>query len=51
MKIFYQVYTYLILYIIERAESLVQEKGVYSELEAYTDHPIDEKTEKVFIGY
>ena len=39
------------IYMIERAKSLVQEKGVYSELEAYTGHPIREKTEKVVIGY
>ena len=39
------------IYMIERAKSLVQEKGVYSEIEAYTGHPIDEKTEKVVIGY
>ena len=32
-------------------KSLVQEKGVYSELEADTGHPIDKKTEKVVIGY
>ena len=28
---------------------LVQERGVYSDLEAYTSHPIDEKTKKVVI--
>ena len=36
---------------IERAKSLVQEKEVYSEVEAITGHPIDEKTEEVVIGY
>ena len=36
---------------IERAKSLVQEKGVYLELEAYTGQPIAEKTEKVVIQY
>ena len=36
---------------IERAKSLVQETVVYTELEAYTGHPIDERTEKVVIEY
>ena len=36
---------------IERANSLVQEKGVYSEPEAYTGHPIDESTKKIVIEY
>ena len=35
------------IYMIEKAKSLLQEKGVYSEPEAYTDHPIDESTEKI----
>ena len=39
------------IYMIERAKSLVQEKGVYLELEAYTGQPIAEKTEKVVIQY
>ena len=36
---------------IERVKYLAQEKGVYSEPEAYADHPIDEKTENFFMGY
>ena len=36
-------------YMIERAKNLVQEKGVYSESEAYTGHPIDKRTEKIFM--
>ena len=36
---------------IKRAKSLVQEKGVYSELEAYTYHSIDERIEKIAIEY
>ena len=36
---------------IERAKSIVQETGVYSELEAYTGHPIDERNEKVVLEY
>ena len=37
------------MYMIERAKNLVQEKGVYSEPEAYTGYPIDERTEKIVI--
>ena len=37
---------------IERAKTKkIQETGVYSELEAYTGHPIDERTEKVVTEY
>ena len=36
---------------IERAKSLVQETGVYSKQEAYTGHPMDERTVKVVIEY
>ena len=36
---------------IERAKSLAQEKGVYSESEAYTGHPIDERTKQIVIEY
>ena len=36
---------------IERENSLVQETGDYSELEAYTGHPIDERAVKVVIEY
>ena len=32
---------------IERAKSLVQEKGLYSELEADTGHPIDKIPKKL----
>ena len=39
------------MYMIERAKSLVQEKGVYSEPKAYTDHLIDEKTEQIVMEY
>ena len=35
----------------KRARSLVQEKGDYLESEAYTDHPIDERTEKIVMKY
>ena len=33
-----------------KSEKSCTRKRVYSELEAYTGHPIDEKTEKVVIG-
>ena len=36
---------------IEIAKSLVQEKRVYSEPEAYTGHPIDERTENIAMEY
>ena len=36
---------------IERAKSVVQGTGVYSEPEAYTDHQFDEKDEKIVIEY
>ena len=36
---------------IEKAKSLLQEKGFYSKLEAGAGQPIDEKTEKVVIEY
>ena len=36
----------IIIYMMERAKSLVREKGVYSEPEAYTGHPIHEMAEK-----
>ena len=36
---------------IERAKNLAQDKGVYSEPEAYTGHPIDERTEKIVMEY
>ena len=39
------------MYMIERAKNLTQEKGVYSEPEAYTGHPIDERTEKIVMEY
>ena len=39
------------MYIIERAKSLAQEKGVYSEREAYTGHQIDERTEQLVMEY
>ena len=39
------------MYMIERAKNLAQEKGVYSEPEAYTGHPIDESTEKIVMEY
>ena len=39
------------MYMIERAKSLAQEKVVYSESEAYTGHPIDERTEKIVMEY
>ena len=32
---------------IERAKSLVQETGVYSDLEAYTGHLIDDGPKKL----
>ena len=36
---------------IEKAKNLAQEKGVYSESEVYTGHPIDERTEKLVMEY
>ena len=51
MKLHSYFQTYITIYVVERAKSLVQEKEVYSELEADTGHPIDEKTEKFVIGY
>ena len=39
------------MYMIERVKNLAQEKGVYSEPEAYTGHPIDERTEKIVMEY
>ena len=39
------------LYMIERAKSLTQEKGVYWKSEAYTGHPIDERTEQIVMEY
>ena len=39
------------MYMIEKAKNLAQEKGVYSEQEVYTDHPIDERTEKIVMEY
>ena len=38
------------MYMIERAKSLTQEKGVYTEPEAYTGHPI-ERTEQIVMEY
>ena len=35
----------------KRAKSLAQEKGVYLEPEAYTGHPIYERTEKIVMEY
>ena len=51
MKLHPDFQTYITIYMIERANSLVQEKGVYSELEADTAHPINEKTEEVVTEY
>ena len=39
------------MYMIKRAKSLAQEKGVYSEPEAYTGHPIDERTKQIVMEY
>ena len=39
------------MYMMERAKNFAQEKGVYSELEAYTGHPIDERTEQIVMEY
>ena len=39
------------MYMIEKAKNLAQEKGVYSEPEVYTGHPIDERTEKIVMEY
>ena len=39
------------IYMIEWAKNLAQEKGVYSEPEAYTGHPIDERAEKIVMEY
>ena len=39
------------MYMIARAKNLAQEKGVYSESEAYTGHPFDERTEKFVMEY
>ena len=39
------------MYMIEREKNLAQEKGVYTEPEAYTGHPIDERTEKIVMEY
>ena len=36
---------------IERAKNLAQEKGVHSEPEAYTGHPIRERTAKIVMEY
>ena len=38
------------MYMIEKAINLAQEKGVYSEPEVYTGHPI-ESTEKIVMEY
>ena len=39
------------MYMIEKAKNVAQEKGVYSEPEVYTGHPIDERTEKIVMEY
>ena len=39
------------MYMIERVKNLAQEKGVYSEPEACTGHPIDERTEIIVMEY
>ena len=39
------------MYMIEKAKNLAQEKGLYSEPEVYTGHPIDERTEKIVMEY
>ena len=39
------------MYMIERAKSVAQEMGVYSEPEAFTGHPIDERTEQIVMEY
>ena len=39
------------MYMIERAKSLAQEMGLYSEPETYTGHPIDERPEKIVTEY
>ena len=39
------------MYMIEKAKNLAKEKGVYSEPEVYTGHPIDERTEKIVMEY
>ena len=41
----------IIMYMTEKAKSLAKEKGVYSEPEAYTGHPIDERTEQIVMEY
>ena len=41
----------IIMYMTEKAKNLAQEKGVYSEPEVYTDHPIDKRTEIIVMEY
>ena len=37
------------MYMIEKAKNLTQERGVYSEPEDSTDHPIEESTEEIVV--
>ena len=39
------------MYMINKSRKLIKEKGIYSEPDAYSGHPIDENMEKIVMEY